>query len=138
MTIKMRLDTEGLRSLIKDNPELEVEIGKAVMNNIRDDAVAGKVLSQIETCLRGMVKQSSGWPATYEAKSPELVSAVNKMAEKLIAEVLDKKLEQAIEAKVSTYLATQHTVDTRTLRAQLSELLTPEMARELMREKILL
>lgn len=32
MSIKMRLDTDGLRALIADNPELEIEIGKEVLN----------------------------------------------------------------------------------------------------------
>jgi len=138
MTIKMRLDTKSLRDLIASNPELEVEIGREVVNNIRDDILRSKVEGQISACLRGMVTQQGGWPATFKATSPELVAAVKNAAEYIVNEVLTTRLEELIASRVSVHIAAQRAVDTRSLKEQLASLLTPEMARELMREKILL
>lgn len=138
MVMKIRLDTAGLRALIKDNPELEIEIGKEVLNNVRDDVIAGKVMTQIDACLRGMVVQTGHWPAKYEAKSPELIAVVNAATKQIVEELVTKRLDGIIESRITAHLGTQRTVDTRALKEQLKELLTPEMARELLREKILL
>ena len=138
MTIKMRLDTEGLRELIKGNPELEIEIGKEVLRNIQDDSIRGKVEAQIQTCLRGMVVQTGTWPTTYKAKAPELIQAVQLAAEQIVKESVGAVLEKAVAAEVQKHLALTRAQGSREMKALMKELLTPEMARELMREKILL
>lgn len=138
MTIKMRLDTEGLRALIKDNPALELEIGREVMCNIRDDSVRAKVETQIQACLRGMVTQQGGWPATYKATNPELVKAIQLEAEFLVKQVMKDVLEEAVKASIEKHMAAIKFQNTRTVKELMKEVLTPEMARELMREKFLL
>jgi hypothetical protein len=138
MTIKMRLDTEGLRALIANNPELEIEIGKEVLNNIQMDAVKLKIEGQISSCLRGMVQSSGGWNPTYTAKSPEMIQAVKAAADSLINAVVIDKLDGIIASRVESALRTERDYLMRDVKKLLAELVTPDMARDIMREKILL
>jgi len=137
MTIKMRLDTDSLRSLIKDNPELEIEIGKEVMKNIKDDDLTSKVLNRIEACLRGMVTSSGGWNATYTPKAPELKQAIKVAVDALVHEQLEQSVAAMVSARVGDAMRSERELLVRDVKALLRELVTPEMAREIMREKIL-
>lgn len=137
MTIKMRLDTEGLRALIASNPLLEVEIGREVLNNIKADVITRGVETQVMNCLRGMVTQSGGWNPTYTAKSPELIKAVAAAAAVAVEEAVASKLQDVISTRVTTALQYERELFSREMKTLLKELVTPEMAREIMREKIL-
>lgn len=137
MTIKMRLDTAGLRALIESNPLLEIEIGREVINNIKTDVVTRGVETQIMACLKGMVTSSGGWNPTYTAKSPELIKAVTAAAAVAVEEAVASKLQDVISSRVTTALQYERELFTREMKKLLQELVTPEMAREIMREKIL-
>lgn len=137
MTMKLRLDTDGLRALIKDNPELEVAIGKEVLNNIKDDFLTSKVLDRIEACLKGMVQSSGGWNPTYTAKAPELRQAIQAAVSGIIKEQLDQTIASVVSSRVGDVMRSERELIVRDVKALLRELVTPEMAREIMREKIL-
>jgi DNA-binding FrmR family transcriptional regulator len=136
--IKMRLDTEGLRAMIANNPEIEMEIGREVINNIQMDSIKGKIEGQITACLRGMVQSSGGWNPTYSAKSPEMIQAVKAAAESLINAVLSDKLDGIIATRVESALRIERDYLIRDVKKLMLELVTPDMARDIMREKILL
>ncbi|QNR53825.1 hypothetical protein phiK7A1_035c [Pseudomonas phage phiK7A1] len=137
MSIKMRLDTDALRALIKDNPEVEVEIGQAVLNNITTDTIKGKVEAQINACLKSMVKQSSGWPVRYEAVDKTLVQVINGIVIDTIRTQTEVNIKNAVDDAVSQAVAAERKKFGTEIRALLKELITPEMAREIVREKIL-
>lgn len=137
MTIKMRLDTEGLRALIANNPELEIEIGREVMNNIQTDSIKGKIEGQIASCLKGMVQSSGGWNPTYTAKSPELAKAVGAAVGAQIKDIVRERLDAVVSERVGSALRIEREFLMKDVKALLKEFVTPEMARDIMREKLL-
>lgn len=137
MTIKMRLDTDSLRALIKDNPQLEIEIGKEVLNNISADAIKLRVHGQIEACLKGMVTSSGGWNATYTPKAPELKQAIKIAVDSLVHEQLEQSIASLVSSRVGDVMRSERELIVRDVKTLLRELVTPEMAREIIREKIL-
>lgn len=137
MSIKMRLDTDALRALIKDNPEIEIELGQAVLNNITTDAIKGKVNGQIDACLKGLVKHLPGWPARYEAVDKNLVRVINDLVLDVIRTQTEVNIKNAVDDAVSQAVAAERKKFGTEIRALLKELITPEMAREIVREKIL-
>jgi len=138
MTIKMRLDTEGLRALIKENPQLEIEIGKEVLNNINTDTIKGKIEGQIESCLKGLVQNAgTSWTPRWVAKAPELTQAVKDAAQVVINEQLEASIARAVEQAVGREIGVQTARLRREMLDAIRELITPEVARDIVREKIL-
>lgn len=139
MTMKMRLDTEGLRALIASNPELEVEIGKEVMNNIKADVVKLKTEAAVEACLQGMMtKTGSYYNYSYVAKDPKLVGAISQVVNQLAEGALEQRIESIVTQKVNAEVTRQREELKAHLVHGLRELLTPEMAKELIKEKLML
>lgn len=139
MTIKMRLDTDGLRALIASNPELEVEIGKAVLNNITADAVKARVEGQIEACLKGMVKnEGTYYAARYVPVDKGFTTLVNKVVVEAVSHFANEGLKQHVADLAAQAIQKERIALHADLKVILSNLVTPEMAKEIMREKILL
>jgi DNA-binding FrmR family transcriptional regulator len=139
MTIKMRLDTDGLRALIKDNPELEIEIGREVLENIQRDNIKERVQGQINACLKSMVHTGgNSWNPQYTATSPEMVKAVQAAAQHVIGGVLKEHLDGAIQERVNAMMRVEREMLFKNVKELLKDLVAPEMAKEILREKILL
>lgn len=137
MTIKMRLDTDALRALIKDNPQVEIEIGEAVMNNIKADALEGKVAAKISEILKNMTVNKGDWRApNHVIKCPEMQAAIKVCVNELVGVQIKETVDKLLDARV-TQLLTRETERLRgEMRQALSDLLTPEMAKDLVREKL--
>jgi len=135
MTIKMRLDTEGLRALIASNPELELEIGREVVKNVTDEAIRSNITRKIETVLKSMVKnEGTGWQPIYKPVGKEFIAAVNSSITEAVRELIDATVTRAVDDAV---LRQQVRIATE-VKSLLRELITPDMARDIVREKILL
>ncbi|UAV89900.1 hypothetical protein REC_30 [Pseudomonas phage REC] len=133
MTIKMRLDTEGLRALIAANPELEVEIGKEVVNNIRSDVVQKNVDEAVKRAVEGMLKDNGYWAnPRYTVKDPKMLQAVDVVVKAAIETSLDKALAERVATMVSRAMDTEQARVRSELKGILQGMLTPEMARELL------
>lgn len=139
MTIKMRLDTDGLRALIKDNPTLELEIGKAVMDNIRADEIKGRVEGQIREVLKGMAENKGYWSApNWVIKDAGFRQAVDKAVGEALNLTIDEHIKAKVQDLVGSALRVERELLTRDVKRMLQELVTPELAKEILREKILL
>lgn len=138
MTIKMRLDTDGLRALIKDNPELELEIGKEVLKNIKQDQVQGAVMAQIEAVLKGKCS-SSGWGSTmkYTVNDPKLKAAIAATVSEAVKAELDIALKHVLEDRVALVTDQLRRTLTNEVRGMIAATITPEMAKEILMEKLL-
>lgn len=133
MTIKMRLDTAGLRALIAENPELQVEIGKEVLNNIRSDVVQKNVDDAVKLAVEGMLKDNGYWSSPrYTVKDPKMLEAVNTVVKTTIEASMDKAIAEKVSALVSQAVAVEQTRLQRELKAVLQGVITPELARELL------
>lgn len=138
MTMKLRLDTDGLRALIKDNPELEVEIGQAVLKNIKTDQIQLSVNAQIEACLKGMVKnEGSSWAPRYVPVDKQFTEIVRKTVVEAITHFATEQLKDHVEQLAMSAVRSERDKLGSDLRALLRSLVTPEMAKEIIREKIL-
>lgn len=139
MTIKMRLDTDGLRALIKDNPEIELEIGQAVLKNIEADAIKRRVEAQIEACLKGMVKnEGSSWQPRYVPVDKQFVALIQKVVVEAVQHFTSEGLKQHVETLASNAVRIEANYAGKELKEILRTLITPEMAKEIVREKVLL
>lgn len=138
MTMKLRLDTDGLRALIKDNPELEVEIGAAVLNNIKTDQIKAAVEGQIEACLKGMVKnEGTYYAARYVPIDKGFTTLVNKTVIEAVTHFANEGLKQHVASLAAEAIQKERIALHADLKVILRNLVTPEMAKEIMREKIL-
>lgn len=138
MTIKMRLDTDGLRALLKDNPELEIQIGKEVLNNISDDILTRKIGDRIEAVLKGMVHSTGGWSPNYTVKAPEMKQAIAASITQLVRDQLDETISKLASDRVGEVMRSERELIVRDVKALLKQLVTPAMAKEIVMEKILL
>jgi hypothetical protein len=139
MTIKMRLDTDALRALIKDNPEIELEIGQAVLNNIQADTIRRRVEGQIEACLKGMVKnEGSFYQARYVPVDKQFTTLVNKVVVDAVTHFTNEGLKAHVDNLAAQAVREERDRVGADLRAILRTLITPEMAKEIVREKVLL
>lgn len=139
MTMKLRLDTEGLRALIAGNPELEIEIGKEVLNNITSDQIKAKVEGRIDEVLRTMVTQEGTYyQPRYTIKDKKLLEAISAASKVAVEGAIDNALKDQIATAVYSAIETERARLRVELKSLLKELVTPEMARDIMREKILL
>lgn len=138
MSITLRLDTQGLRAMIEDNPSFKLDIQQAVVNNIKNDHIEAAVRDRVALVLKGMATASGSY---YSPKYTitdkgflEAIAAASKVA-------VDASIDEAIKSRISAHVAqaveTEREVLRRELKSLLKELVTPEMAREIMREKIL-
>lgn len=139
MTIKMRLDTEGLRALVKDNPDVELEIGRAVLNNIKADQIKNAVEGQIEACLKGMVKnEGSSWQPRYVPVDKQFTALIQKVVVEAVQHFTSEGLKQHVENLASNAVRIEANYAGKELKEILRQLITPEMAKEIVREKVLL
>lgn len=139
MAIKMRLDTEGLRALLKDNPGLEIEIGQEVTNNIKDDIIKRGIDAKVEACLQGMMENTgSYYSPRWVAKDPKIKAAIKAAIEAEVRSELEDSIKTIAEAIIVRELRDQMTMIGSDLKSILRTLVTPEMARDILREKILL
>ena len=133
MTIKMRLDTEGLRALIAANPELEIEIGKEVLNNIKADLVAAKVEARITECLKDMcINTGSHWNPKWKATNPVLVEAIREGANEIVRETLSDTINTLAAERVGHYIRIERELLFKDVKALIQTSITPEMAREIL------
>lgn len=137
MTIKMRLDTDGLRALIKDNPQIELEIGKEVLNNISTDQIKEKVEVRISEVLKGMATNKGSWHTpVYEIKDASLQKAIDEAVAAAVANKVDQAIKDKIQSLVSSAMRIEREFLVKDAKKLLKELVTPEMARDILREKI--
>lgn len=133
MSIKMRLDTDGLRALIADNPELELEIGKEVLNNISSDQIKSKVAAKIDAVLKTMVTQEGTYyQPRYVIKDKQLLEAISAASKAAVTTAIDEALKLQIADTVMSAVESERVRIRAELKALLKELFTPEMAREIL------
>lgn len=139
MTMKLRLDTAGLRALIESNPELEIEIGKAILDNIKADQLAGKVEARIQEVLKSMVTQEGTYyQPKYVIKDKQFLAAISAASKVAVESAIDDALKEHIHTAVTNAVEQERIRLRVEFKTLLKELVTPEMARDIIREKILL
>lgn len=139
MSIKMRLDTDALRAVIENNPEVEIEIGKAVLNNIKADVIKNRVEGQIEACLRGMVKnEGSSWQPRYVPADKQFTALIQKVVIEAVQHFTSEGLKLHVEQLAKDAVRIETNYAGKELKEILRGLITPEMAKEIVREKVLL
>jgi hypothetical protein len=139
MTIKMRLDTQSLRDLLASNPELEVEIGQEVTNNIKDDIIKRGIDAKVEACLQGMMENTgSYYSPRWVAKDPKIKAAIKAAIDAEVRAELSETIKAIVTEVVGSQMRVERDFLTRDMKALMKELVTPEMARDILREKILL
>lgn len=139
MTIKMRLDTQSLRDLLASNPELEVEIGQEVTNNIKDDIIKRGIDAKVEACLQGMMENTgSYYSPRWVAKDPKIKAAIKAAIDGEVRAELEDSIKTIANEIIVHGLRAERERIGADLKVILRTLVTSDMAREIVREKILL
>lgn len=137
MSMKLRLDTAGLRALVADNPEFEVEIQQAVLNNIKADNIEQAVKARIEGYLQSLCHKSSSWNPTYTVKDPGLEKAIRAAVQLAVQDLASPIIKAAIDSAIVTERARLRLDMANIAKDALQLAITPEMAKEIMLAKLL-
>lgn len=133
MTIKMRLDTEGLRALIAENPELEIEIGREVMNNIKDDVLYKGITERINTVLSAMVVSRGMYHnRQYEIRDQNFLDAVGAVVKSVVESKTEALLAMEIQSQVAANMTRIRQDLKSEVRGMITQAITPEVAREVL------
>ena len=143
MTIKMRLDTAGLRALIKDNPEIELEIAQNVQDNIRDDLVKKGIDGALERALAELV-YVSGWGLH---KTVTMNHSIKQAVNDMILEHIEENAERFVKAKLYDLVRVVFEEERKKLQKDLEAMqgllqdamrssVTKEFAEDLIKEKL--
>lgn len=133
MTIKMRLDTAGLRALIADNEELQVEIGQEVLKNIRSDVVQKNVDDAVKAVVESMLKDGGYWSnPRYTVKDPNMLKAIDNVVKTTIEASMDKAVAEKVQSLVSQAVQAEQSRLRSELKGILQSVVTPEVAREIL------
>lgn len=132
----LRLNTAGLRSLIRDNPEFEIEIQQAVMNNIKADQIDNAIQAKLTAALNGMGTRE-GWSGKVTITDPKLLDAMKVVVEEKVKEISDKVIKGAVQ-DLLTYerIRVQRELGAGVKEAILLAI-TPEMAKEILLAKLI-
>lgn len=133
--MKLRLDTAGLRALIADNPELEVEIGREVLNNIRKDITESKVSQAIELAVKGLTQTVGPWNnQRHEIRDENFKRAVNGLVNEYAGERVKQVVEDIVTDRVQQLV---HSHIRANIKDILREVVDADMAKQIMLEKLL-
>lgn len=137
MSMTLRLDTAGLRSLIEDNPEFKIEIQKAVLNNINQDNLDSAVTARLEALLSNMCsEEGSYYNKKLVAKDPKLVAALTECVREQAQLISAKVIQNLVEEKIAAEMVNSRKVLTATIKEIMITTLTPELAKEILLAKL--
>lgn len=134
----LRLDTNGLRSLIADNPEFEIEIQNSVINNIRQDVTENAVRERITSVLRDMSAREGNWyNSNLRIKDQQLIDAMKAVVSEHVSQITSSVIKDA----VADLIAVERTRVARDMKESVRDAillaLTPEMAKEILLAKLI-
>lgn len=133
MTIKMRLDTQSLRDLLEANPDLEIEIGKEVINNIKDDFIKRGIDAKIDEQLKTlMVNTGTSWNPKWVAKDPRIKEAIEVVLRTTAHATLADSIDRLVAERVNSLLIAERTRLALEIKANVAAAITPEIAREVL------
>ena len=138
----LRLDTEGLRSLIKENPSFKLDIQQAVLDNIKRDNIQEAVKARIDQCLASMcTKGGTYYAPTFKATDPALIKAITDVVQEEAKRILGDTVLQNVEFQITRLVEQERAKIREIFKDQAKEALllaiTPEMAREIVLQKLL-
>ncbi|MNF53278.1 hypothetical protein D3C85_374720 [compost metagenome] len=140
MAIKMRLDTQSLRALIADNPELEVELTREVVRNISDDILRVALKQRVDDYLSTQIIRSGSYYSPQYKLSPQIekliADAVVTHATAHLGQTLEDRVNDAVSVALQQGVTRLRQSLNTELKSMMQELLTPEMAKELMKESL--
>lgn len=135
--ITMRLDTAALRAMIEDNPEFKLDIQKNVLDNINKDNLDNCVRQKVESILLQMCeKGGSYYQPIYTMKDKQLVDAITRVVESVSSQVANDKIKAAVDSAVHDASIRVRQELRTTIKDALLDVVTPEMAKEILIAKL--
>jgi len=98
MTMTLRLDTAGLRSMIAENPTFAIEIQQAVLNNIRADNIQQAVIDRVNGCLDKMAPKEGYYSTTRVIKDQKMLDVINATVRAEVSVALKVAIEDAVSS----------------------------------------
>jgi hypothetical protein len=98
MSMTLRLDTHGLRSLIAENPTFAVEIQQAVLNNIKNDNIQQAVIDRVNGCLDKMAPRENYYSQGRVIKDAKLLEVINKAVQAEVSVMLKQAVDDAVSS----------------------------------------
>lgn len=137
--ITLRLDTTGLRAMIEDNPDFKLELQQAVINNIRQDNIEAAVRDRVTAVLKGMTQNTGTYYSPkYAITDKDFLGAIAVASKTAVSAAINEAITSQINTAVFSAVEAERVRLRIELKSLLKELVTADMAREIVREKILL
>lgn len=137
MSMTLRLDTAGLRSLIEDNPDFKIEIQKAVLNNINQDNLDNAVTARLEALLLNMCsEEGSYYNRKLVAKDPKLVAALTECVKQQASQISEKAIQDIVTSQVTHQMSIVRNELRTTMKEAMLSVMTAEMAKEILIAKL--
>ncbi|WCO82154.1 hypothetical protein vBPpSSYP_172 [Pseudomonas phage vB_PpS_SYP] len=134
----MRLDTESVRALIRENETFKLEVQQAVINNIRADNIEEAVKARVDRVLKEMTTESGPWNnRKLTITDPKLSEAIAAIVKEQVGEVVKATVKNAVEAAVLLERKVIRRDMASAVREILNEHLTPTMAKEILLSKLI-
>jgi len=134
----MRLDTESVRALIRENETFRLEVQQAVINNIRADNIEEAVNARVDRVLKGMTEESGPWNnKKLTITDPKLRDAISAIVKEQVGDVVKATVRNAVEDAVLLERKVIRREMGDMVREILAEHLTPTMAKEILLSKLI-
>ncbi|WYN05111.1 hypothetical protein ISREJYDI_CDS0150 [Pseudomonas phage UNO-G1W1] len=135
--MKLRLDTAGLRALIADNPTFEVEIQKAVIDNIKNDNIQQAVIDRVNGCLDKMAPRENYYGTARVIKDPKLLEVINAAVRAEVKAALTQAVEDAVASATNAIDLRVRQEVKKVAKEVVLESLTAEDAKLILMEKVM-
>lgn len=138
MSITMRLDTDSVRALIRENETFKLEVQQAVISNIRADNIEEAVKARVDRVLKEMTTESGPWNnRKLTITDPKLSEAIAAIVKEQVGEVVKATVKNAVEDAVLLERKVIRRDMASVVREILNEHLTPTMAKEILLSKLI-
>lgn len=136
MSMTLRLDTAGLRSLIEENPEFKIDLQKSVMDNINKDNMDDAIRNRLETVLRSMGTGGNFYNRKITLTDPVLIEAMNSIVKTQVEKLSDEMVANIVNDKIQQRLIHVQSELRSTIKETMISVLTTEMAKEILLAKL--
>lgn len=140
--MKLTLDTQSVRSLIKDNEAFEVELRQCVINNIRDDILEKALTEKINSHVNSMCENvgnyySPKWQITDKRFLEMMREVVKETVASTAHATIKLRIEEMIQQEQLHMRKELGKLVTEIAKDALTLAITPEIAREIMIKKLI-
>lgn len=134
--LTLKADTALLRALIEADPVFKLEISKAVLKNVSDDAVKIQVHERLNATLAEMAKAQERWDYTMPGQNPWRSNAFHDLLKKLVATHIAQATEELIIESVTPVIQKVFEAQLPEFQKQLDAMIDASLTEDHLRKRL--